>query len=128
MTEPSAKAVARELDRRHRRRRLLILGGWAVLVALAALYLRCGRGWGLGGGGGTGTGHGSGNGVATPHRCEVRVTSKGYELAGKPTTRSAIVGECAQGVDVIVTGDARQGDWDALKAELDAAKIQTFTR
>ena len=131
MTEqkPSAKAVAKELDRIHRRRRLLILGGWAVLVILAALYLRCGRGWGLGG---TGTGGGSGSAAATapavPHHCQVRVTAKGLELEGKPSTQGAIVASCPQGVDVVVTGDARQGDWDALKAALDAAKIPTFTR
>jgi hypothetical protein len=124
MTAPTAKDVARELDRRHRNRRLLILGGWVVLVVLAALYLRCGRGWGLGGSG-TGTGNGSGT-TAAPHRCSVRVTAKGLELAGKPTTPTAIVSGCAQGVDVIVTGDARQGDWDALRATLDAAHIPVF--
>lgn len=128
MTDPTAKDIARELDRRHRRRRLLILGGWAFLVVLAALYLRCGRGWGLGGGGGTGTGHGTGRGAAAPHHCAVRVTAKGLELEGKPTTQDAIVRGCVQGVDVVVTGDARQGDWDALKSALDAAHVPTFTR
>jgi hypothetical protein len=128
MTTPTAKDVARELDKRHRRRRLIILGGWAVLVVLAALYLRCGRGWGLGGGGGTGTGNGSGSAAAAPHRCQARVTAKGLELEGKPATQDAIVSGCPQGVDVIVTGDARQGDWDALKAALDAAHVPVFTR
>ena len=128
MTNPSAKDVAKELDRLHRRRRLLILGGWAVLVILAALYLRCGRGWGTGGKG-PGTG-GAGTGSAAPvaHHCQVRVTAKGLELEGKPTTQDAIVSGCPQGVDAVVTGDARQGDWDTLKAALDAAKIPTFTR
>ena len=128
MTTPTAKDVARELDHRHRRRRLVILLGWAVLVALAALYLRCGRGWGLGAGGGTGTGHGSGSAAAVPHRCQVRVTAKGLELEGKPATQDAIVSGCAQGVDVVVTGDARQGDWDALRGALDAAHVPTFVR
>ena len=126
MTTPTAKDVARELDRRHRRRRLIILLGWAVLVALAALYLRCGRGWGLGGGGGTGTG--SGTAAPAPHRCAVRVTAKGLELEGKPATQGAIIDACHDGADVVVTGDARQGDWDALKAALDAAHIPTYTR
>ncbi len=127
MTEPTAKNVAKELDRIHRRRRLLILGGWVVLVVAAALYLRCGRGWGTGGKG-PGKGEGTGSAAPAPHRCQVRVTAKGLELEGKPSTQDAIVGGCPQGVDVVVTGDARQGDWDALKAALDAAHVPTFTR
>jgi len=130
MTEqkPSAKAVAKELDSIHRRRRLFILGGWAVLVILAALYLRCGRGWGLGGGGGTGGGSGSAAAPAVPHHCQVRVTAKGLELEGKPSTQGTIIASCAQGVDLVRTGDSRQGDGDALEAALDAAHVPVFTR
>ncbi|MBV8758863.1 MAG: hypothetical protein JO257_16360 [Deltaproteobacteria bacterium] len=129
MTTPFAKDVARELDRRHRRRRLIILGGWALLVVLAALYLRCGRGWGLGGGsGGTGGGSGSAAQTEAPKRCDVRVTSNGYEIAGHLQTQDDIISKCPQGVDVIVTGAAPQGDWDRLKSALDAAKIPTFSR
>lgn len=130
MTEPTAKNVAKELDRVHRRRRLLILGGWAILVILAALYLRCGRGWGIGGGSGTGRGSGSAAASApvVPHHCPVRVTAKGLELDGKPSTQAAIVASCPQGADVVVTGDARQGDWDALKAALEAAHVPVFVR
>ena len=127
MTNPTAKDVAKELDRIHRRRKLLILGGWLVLVVLAALYLRCGRGWGTGGSG-PGKGAGTGSAPPAPHRCQVRVTAQGMTLEGKPSTQGAIVASCAQGVEAVVTGDARQGDWDALKAALDAAKIPTFTR
>jgi hypothetical protein len=29
---------------------------------------------------------------------------------------------------VVVTGDARQGDWDALRAALEAAKVPVFTK
>ena len=126
MTTPTAKEVARELDRRHRRRRLIILGGWLVLVVLAALYLRCGRGWGLGGSGGTGGGSGSAAQPTAQHRCDVRVTSKGYELAGHPATADEIVASCAQGADVIVTGAARAGDWDALQKRLEAAHIAVY--
>ena len=126
MTTPSAKDVAKQLDRIHRRRRLIFLGGWAVLVLLAALYLRCGRGWGTGGNGGSGAGPGSA--TSTPHRCQVRVTAKGLELEGKPTTQDAIITSCKPGIDVVVTGEARQGDWDALKAALDAAHVPTYTR
>jgi hypothetical protein len=128
MTNPSAKDVAKQLDRIHRRRRLLILGGWAILVILAALYVRCGRGWGTGGKG-PGKGGQTGSAAApVPHHCQVRVTAKGLELEGKPATQDAIIDSCKQGVDVVVTGDARQGDWDALKAALDTAKIPAFTR
>lgn len=128
MTNPSAKDVATELDRLHRRRRLIILGGWAVLVILAALYLRCGRGWGTGGKGPGKGGDGTGSAAPAAHHCQVRVTAKGLELEGKPAKQDAIIDSCKQGVDAVVTGDARQGDWDALKAALDAAKIPTFAR
>ena len=128
MTNPSAKDVAKELDRRHRRRKLIILGGWLVLVVLAALYLRCGRGWGIGGGAGTGGGVGSGSSSPAPQRCRVRVTSKGLELEGKPATRGQIIAGCKQGVDVVVTGDARQGDWDDLRTALGSANIESYSR
>ena len=128
-TSPTAKDVARELDKRHRRRRLIILGGWAVLVVLAALYLRCGRGWGLGGGGGTGTGHGSGSAAAARHRCQVRMTAKGITVDGKPATQGEAVELCkaAGGADVVVTGEVRQGDWDSLREALTTAHVPTFT-
>lgn len=128
MTNPTAKDVAKQLDRIHRRRKLLFLGGWVVLVVAAALYLRCGRGWGTGGKGPGKGGEATGSATPAPHHCQVRVTAKGLELEGKPSTQPAIVTACPQGVDVVVTGDARQGDWDALKAALDAAHVPTFTR
>lgn len=125
---PSAKAIARELDRRHRRRRLVVLGGFLALAVLAFLYARCGSGWGLGGGGGGGTGAGSASARAALPRCAVRVTPKGLERDHKASTREAIVHDCPQGVDVVVTGNARQGDWDELRRALDAAHIPVFTR
>ena len=128
MTNPTAKDVAKQLDRIHRRRRLLILGGWAALVILAALYLRCGRGWGTGGKGPGAGGSATGSAAAAPHHCQVRVTAKGLELEGKPSTQDAIIAACPQGADVVVTGDSRQGDGDALEAAFDAAHIPTFKR
>lgn len=126
-----AKDVARELDRRKRNRRMLILGTWGALIVLAVLYLRCGGGWGLGGkGGGDGTGSGNGSGTvaaadAGRHRCAIRVSAAGISVDGKPMKRDQAVTICSKtgAADVVVTGDAREGDWKALEAELKAAKV-----
>jgi hypothetical protein len=131
-----AKDVAKQLDRRRMRRKLLI---WALVVAalvVAALYLTCGRGWGLGGKGkGEGSGPGSGEGSvsplmsvvdAGPRQCEVRVAASGITVDGKPATVAEAVTACKTGMPahVFVTGGARQGDWVELKAALDGAKIK----
>ena len=112
-----AKDVATQLDRRRMRRRLLVLAVLGAAIVLAVLYLTCGRGWGLGG---SGKGKGEGPGSATavnpgPRRCVIRVTAAGIKLDGKSTTLDAVVKACkaTTGADVVVTGDARQGDWDA---------------
>ena len=130
-----AKDVAKHLDRRQRRRRLLFLSSFGTLVVLAALYLRCGTGWF-----GTGSGRGSGNsfGVASgsqlalpaPKRCAIKVTAQGILVDGKPAARDAAVDACKKtaGADVIVTGDAREGDWKDLKAALEAAHVDVFLR
>lgn len=129
MTSPTARDVARELDRRQRRRRLLILGGWAVLVVLAALYLRCGGGWGLGGGsGGTGGGSGSAAQAEPPQRCRIHVTAKGIVVDGAAMTADQAVAACKRGADVIIAGDTREGDWQALKAAFEAAHVSFFVR
>jgi hypothetical protein len=127
-----AKDVAKQLDRRQRRRKLIGYGAIAGLVALALFYVTCGRGWGLGG---PGKGKGQGSGVAAasdagPRRCSVRVTSTGLALEGVAATRDAIVTACktTTGADVIVTGDARQGDWDDLRAALTDAHVPVYMR
>src|SRR5258706_6871599 len=114
-----AKDVAKHLDRRQQRRKLGFWGGVAALLTAAALYLRCGQGWGLGGGGiGTGSGKGSGTGFGSglslgPNRCQIRVEAGKILLDGKPATRAQTVEACRRtaGADVVVTGDARHGDW-----------------
>src|SRR5438445_3123215 len=110
MTE-FAKDVAKQLDRRQRRRRLMVLGGWAALVVLAAIYLRCGRGWGIGGKGGDGTGTAAGS-SQLERRCAIRVAAAGITVDGKSMSKPDAVAACAKthGADVVVTGDARQGD------------------
>jgi hypothetical protein len=128
-----AKDVARELDRRNRRRRMMFLGTALAIVILAVMYLRCGSGWGLGGSGGGGSGKGAGTTSASdagPRRCSVRVAANGITVDGKLVTRSQALEVCRRtaGADVIVTGDAREGDWAELKKALEAAKVDIFLR
>jgi hypothetical protein len=131
--------VAKHLDRRRTRRKLLL---WALVVGalvLAALYATCGRGFGLGfggfGGKGEGEGDGSGPGSvqtlispadAGPRRCEIRIAASGITADGKPATVDEAVAACqgATAAEVLVTGGARQGDWEDLKAAFDRAGIQ----
>lgn len=131
-----ARDVARHLDRRRMRRRVL---GWLVLlglIILAIVYLRCGQGLGIGG---KGKGESFGPGSAPrsllaadagPPRCAIRVTATGISVDGKPATTAQAVTTCKPtgGAEVLITGDARQGDWDELRAALDAAGIPYLTR
>lgn len=133
-----AKDVAKQIERRRARRRITF---WLLVLAAvvaAALYLRCGRGWGLGGTGkGEGEGPGAGTGSvaavpadAAPPRCQIRVSSEGIAVDGKLASRDDAVATCklTAGADVVVTGDARQGDWEELQTALDHAGIPTFLR
>jgi hypothetical protein len=123
-----AKDVAREVDRRQRRRKLILLAVWAALIAAAVLYLRGGKGWGIGGdGSGSGSGSGSANASgssASPgeQRCPVRVGNDGVTLDGKAATAHLIIESC-KAVDVVVTGDAKEGEWKQLCQALDAAHV-----
>jgi hypothetical protein len=120
-----ARDVARQLDRRRMRRRLLLWSALLALVAAAAMYLRCGDGFGLGG-----PGKGPGEGgevrpVAGPKRCDLRVAKAGITVDGKPMLRDEAVAACkaAGGADVVVTGDAREGDWKDLRGALETAGV-----
>jgi len=128
MTE-FAKAVAKQLDRRQRRRRLLVVAVAITAIVLAVLYLRCGRGWGLGGKG-AGSGTAPGTADASPHRCAIRVAAHGLTVDGVAASRDEVVAACkaTTGADVVVTGEARQGDWDDLRAALEAAHVAVFLR
>ena len=129
-----AKQVAKELEKRKRRRRLISLAVVAALVALAITYLQCGSGFGLGGGNGPGKGEGSGISKSSPDnepaRCTVRVSSEGIFVDGNKTTRDEAVKLCkkTEGAMVTVTGDARQGDWDELRAALEAVGVKIYLR
>jgi hypothetical protein len=133
-----ATEVAKQLDRRRFRRRMLLLGATGAAILLAITYLTCGQGFGLGGKGkgkGEGSGAGSGSGIAAlvdaaPARCAVRVYAKGITVDGKDVTPEQAVAACkaTTGADVVVTGDARQGDWDALRAALETAGVTVYTK
>jgi hypothetical protein len=125
-----AKDVAKQLERRARRRKLFSLLIVAVAVALAVMYLQCGSGFGLGGGGkgkGSGVGPGSSN---EPARCTIRVAADGIFVDGAKKTRDDAVALCKKtdGAMVTVTGDARQGDWDELRAALEAVGVKIYLR
>lgn len=130
-TAPTAKEVAKALDRRQRTRKLAALGALVGAIIVAIMYVTCGQGFGLGGKGkGSGSGAGSGPGSAVvvdagPKRCAIRVSATGVTVDGKPATPDEAVAICklTTGADVTVTGDARQGDWDSLRAALEAAEI-----
>lgn len=130
-----AKSVARELQRRQRRRKLLLLLLLAAAIALAITYGTCGHGWGLGGGKGKGEGEGPGPGSVQgvlavvdggPVRCALRLTAAGITVDGKSMTREEAITACkaTAGADIVVTGDARTGDWEDLQQALLEAKIQ----
>jgi hypothetical protein len=108
------------------------------LLAAAILFVRCGTGWGVGGGNGNGVGKGPGAGsgkgkgsaAAQPQRCTVRVTAEGILVDGAKKTRDQAVAICKKtdGAMVTVTGDARQGDWDELRAALQAVGVKIYIR
>jgi hypothetical protein len=117
-TKDLAKDVAKQLDRRRLRRRLIILAVWLAAMIAALYYVRCGRGTG----GGEGSQAGTGSAVK---RCALRVDAKGINVDGKSVNRETAVALCKQvgGAEVVVTGDAREGDWAALRAALSTANV-----
>jgi len=127
-----SRDVAKQLDRRRIRRRLLV---WTMMLAAAvaaAMYLRCGHGFGLGGAGpgsgegaGPGSGPGSAQGLTGPKRCAIRVAASGITVGGKPMLRDEAAAACAAtpGADVVITGDAREGDWKDLRGALTTAGV-----
>jgi hypothetical protein len=129
-----ARDVAKHVDRRRMRRRMTIWGALLALVVAAASYLRCGSGFGVGTGTDTGTGGYDNSSrarpVSGPKRCAVRVAPGAITVDGKPMSRDEAVAVCkaATGADVVVTGDAREGDWEELRAALKAAGVDVSER
>jgi hypothetical protein len=132
MTDLDHRRLAKELDRRRMRRRMTVWTALVGAVIAGAMYLRCGKGWGTGGKGpgegGTPTAPATTDDAAA--RCSIRLTASGITVAGKPATREDAIAACTakSGADVLITGDARQGDWDELRTALEAAGIPFFTR
>ncbi len=123
-----ARDVAKQIDRRRVRRKVTLWTMVLALIAAAAMYLRCGSGFGLGGGG-QGPGEPGAPRTLTdnhPRRCALRVTASGITVNGKPALRDDAVAAClaATGADVVVTGDARQGDWEDLRSALEVAGVK----
>jgi hypothetical protein len=125
------------MTERKRRRwvRWLILGGVVAAIVLVILYARCRGGWGMGGGDSSGTGKPrtaaevpAADAGAT--RCALRLDAAGLSLDGQPATQDAAVEACRRAgkAEVVVTGDARFGAWEALRAALDAAGVEVAVR
>lgn len=122
-----ARDVAKQLDRRRTRRRMTLWTTLLALVIAAAAYLRLGGGLGvLGLGGGAGSSGDERRPLVRPERCAIRVSAAGITVGGKAMARDAAVAACkdAPGADVVVTGDAREDDWQALQAALHAAHVK----
>lgn len=119
-----------------RRSRLAPLAVIGALIALALLLFRCGPRLGLGGDDGDDPDPGAARTVAAPiadaapARCQVRLAAAGLSVDGRTVEPAAAIEACraAGAADVIVTGDARQGDWDALRAGLEGAGVELFVR
>jgi hypothetical protein len=126
-----ARDVAKHLEQRRTPRKLVLWAAVLALLVVAARYLTCGHGFGLGGTGSSDdTGASAVHPAVGPHRCAIRVTASGITVDGKPMQRDEAVTACRAmaGADVVVTGDARQGDRDSLLGALAAAKVPTFLR
>jgi hypothetical protein len=132
-----AKDVAKHVDRRQVRRKLVLWGALITAIIIAVLYGTCGSGWGLGKGKGDGSGAGAGSNKplvstvdAGPQVCTIVISAAGITVNGVPAKRDEAVAQCQPvgRAEVIVAGDTVQGNWDDLKAALDAAGIQVFKR
>jgi hypothetical protein len=127
---------------------LLLVVGVAGLVGLAYWLWKKLSGIGIGGSGSSinsGSGAGSGvPGLPSPSApglpsglpsqttqpdanqsaaCAIRLSAAGLTINGIAATIDQVA-SCTQGADVVITGDARQGDADALQAALNASSIQ----
>src|SRR5262249_11372601 len=84
-----------------------------------------GSGLGLGGGGDEAD-PSSVRSLTGPRRCAIRVAPAGITVDGKPMSRDEAVAACkaTAGADAVITGDAREGDWRALRAARETAGVK----
>ena len=63
-------------------------------------------------------------------RCDLRLDRNGLSLAGRPVERDEAVKACARAgaADLLVTGDARYGDFEALHDALEGAGVEVYVR
>lgn len=63
-------------------------------------------------------------------RCELRLDSKGLELAGAPADMEEAVRVCEDKGEAVlrVTGDARYGEFEDLQNALEGAGVETYVR
>jgi hypothetical protein len=107
--------VAIELDyiqqRRRWRRNGAIAGGVVGAVLAAMLLLRFGRG-----------------GYGWARRPHILISPNGITVDGAPATIATAITACrdAGSCDVRVTGDTRQGDWDAFLQALVLAGVKFY--
>jgi hypothetical protein len=106
--------------------------GLAALAALIGGYLR----FGLPGGLGLGDEESAGGATAKAARpdagppCELRLDARGLQVDGK-RRRIAVAAKLCAGrgpARLLVTGDARQGQLDELRAAFAAAGVELFVR
>jgi hypothetical protein len=113
---------------------LMVAAGVIVGSSLKCGGLGLGPGWGFGSGTGsapvasaTST---SAREAGTHGTCHVRLDSQGLALEGGASTLEAIVSACkeAGSAELVVTGDARSGSYDELRAALDQARVPYHVR
>lgn len=120
-----------------------LLGGGAAAAATIALSQDgdVGRGLGVGAavalvifalnvGGGGGGGTGGTTGIPTPCPCKLRLSPAGLTHDGHASSAEAVVAACqACGkAELVVTGDTKQGDADALVIALEKAGITVYRK
>lgn len=129
-----------------RRRRPVFLVLLLALAGAALFYLRCGEGLGFGPGG---EGDGDSEGTRTADRradpseaelrpatggagvrCQLRLDAGGLSLDTRPVTVEKAIEQCkeAGGAELVVTGDAVEGERKKVHSALEGAGVPVFTR
>jgi hypothetical protein len=72
----------------------------------------------------------AGDAAAAAARCQLRLDPSGLSIDGEPAEIEDAVDACAASgaADLVVTGDARYGEFEALSEALDAAGVDVYVR